>query len=70
MDRLRDYNVGSRNLSFDFFCISVWPLIFQQNCVWEILAPPQWRITVNFTHFDIEGNNQGRCAVGYIYIKR
>ncbi len=28
-----------------------------KNCVWEILAPPQWRITVNFTHFDIEGNN-------------
>ena len=28
-----------------------------KNCIWEILAPPQWRITVNFTHFDIEGNN-------------
>jgi len=29
-----------------------------KNCIWEIIAPPQWRITVNFTHFDIEGNNQ------------
>ncbi|CAB4058644.1 tok [Lepeophtheirus salmonis] len=29
-----------------------------KKCIWEILAPPQWRITMNFTHFDIEGNNQ------------
>jgi len=29
-----------------------------KNCIWEVLAPPQWKITVNFTHFDIEGNNQ------------
>jgi tolkin protein len=28
-----------------------------KNCIWEVVAPPQWRITVNFTHFDIEGNN-------------
>ena len=28
-----------------------------KNCIWEVLAPPQWKITVNFTHFDIEGNN-------------
>uniref|UniRef100_A0A1B6GTE4 Metalloendopeptidase n=2 Tax=Cicadellinae TaxID=33370 RepID=A0A1B6GTE4_9HEMI len=26
-------------------------------CVWEIIAPPQYRITLNFTHFDLEGNN-------------
>ena len=31
-----------------------------KNCIWEIIAPPQWRITINFTHFDIEGNNQAR----------
>nr|CAD7266358.1 unnamed protein product [Timema shepardi] len=29
-----------------------------KNCVWEIIAPPQYRITLNFTHFDLEGNNQ------------
>ena len=28
-----------------------------KNCVWQILAPTQYRITVNFTHFDLEGNN-------------
>ncbi|CAL1683040.1 unnamed protein product [Lasius platythorax] len=28
-----------------------------KNCVWEIIAPPQYRITLNFTHFDLEGNN-------------
>ncbi len=34
-----------------------------KNCIWEILAPPQWRITVNFTHFDIEGNNVSKAEV-------
>ncbi|KAK0168286.1 hypothetical protein PV327_002110 [Microctonus hyperodae] len=29
-----------------------------KNCVWEIVAPPQYRITLNFTHFDLEGNNK------------
>ncbi|KDR10358.1 Dorsal-ventral patterning tolloid-like protein 1, partial [Zootermopsis nevadensis] len=29
-----------------------------KNCVWEIIAPPQYRITLNFTHFELEGNNQ------------
>ncbi|XP_026476669.1 tolloid-like protein 1 [Ctenocephalides felis] len=28
-----------------------------KSCAWEILAPPQYRITLNFTHFDLEGNN-------------
>lgn len=27
-----------------------------KNCIWEIIAPPQYRITLNFTHFDLEGN--------------
>ena len=34
-----------------------------KNCIWEILAPPQWRITVNFTHFEIEGNNVRKPVV-------
>lgn len=28
-----------------------------KNCVWEIVAQPQYRITLNFTHFDLEGNS-------------
>ncbi|XP_023245166.1 tolloid-like protein 2 [Copidosoma floridanum] len=28
-----------------------------KHCVWEIIAPVQYRITLNFTHFDLEGNN-------------
>ncbi|KAL0832534.1 hypothetical protein ABMA28_000744 [Loxostege sticticalis] len=28
-----------------------------KNCLWEIVAPPQHRITLNFTHFDLEGNS-------------
>ncbi|CAG9862752.1 unnamed protein product [Phyllotreta striolata] len=27
-----------------------------KNCTWEIIASPQHKITVNFTHFDLEGN--------------
>lgn len=28
-----------------------------KNCVWQIVAPDQYRITLNLTHFDMEGNN-------------
>lgn len=28
-----------------------------KECVWEIIVPDQYRITLNFTHFDLEGNN-------------
>ncbi|XP_065201859.1 protein tolkin-like isoform X3 [Planococcus citri] len=28
-----------------------------KSCTWEIIAPPQHKITLNFTHFDLEGNN-------------
>ncbi|XP_050312817.1 tolloid-like protein 1 [Anthonomus grandis grandis] len=31
-----------------------------KNCVWEILALPQHKITLNFTHFDLEGNNNAQ----------
>lgn len=28
-----------------------------KDCTWEIVAPEQYRITLNFTHFDLEGNH-------------
>lgn len=28
-----------------------------KDCVWEIIVPEQYRITINFTHFDLEGDN-------------
>ena len=28
-----------------------------KNCAWQIVAPKQHRISLNFTHFDLEGNN-------------
>lgn len=28
-----------------------------KNCTWEIVAPEQYRIILNFTHFDLEGNH-------------
>nr|AHH80651.1 tolloid [Antheraea pernyi] len=36
-----------------------------KNCLWEIVAPPQHRITLNFTHFDLEGNNMYRQECEY-----
>lgn len=34
-----------------------------KNCVWEIKAPPLYRITLNFTKFDLEGNNVSKIKV-------
>lgn len=28
-----------------------------KDCVWEIIAPVQYKIILNFTHFDLEGSN-------------
>ena len=28
-----------------------------KNCVWQIVARDQYKITINFTHFDLEGHN-------------
>ncbi|RZF44812.1 hypothetical protein LSTR_LSTR000764 [Laodelphax striatellus] len=36
-----------------------------KNCVWEIIAPPQYKITLNFTHFDLEGNNVSSNSCEY-----
>ncbi len=33
-----------------------------KNCVWQIVAPAQYRITLNFTHFDLEGKNVSGAA--------
>ncbi|XP_030767675.1 tolloid-like protein 2 [Sitophilus oryzae] len=33
---------------------------FNKNCVWEIVGQPNHRITLNFTHFDLEGNNNAQ----------
>lgn len=26
-----------------------------RSCMWEIIVPAQFKITLNFTHFDLEG---------------
>ncbi|XP_018321358.1 bone morphogenetic protein 1-like isoform X2 [Agrilus planipennis] len=36
-----------------------------KNCIWEIIAQPQYRITLNFTHFDLEGNNMHQQQCDY-----
>jgi len=37
-----------------------------KSCIWEIIAPAQFKITLNFTHFDLEGNNVSFITVTYI----
>ncbi|XP_033211645.1 tolloid-like protein 2 [Belonocnema kinseyi] len=41
-----------------------------KHCVWEIIAPHQYRITLNFTHFDLEGNNvyQQECEYDWVEV--
>ncbi|XP_051165745.1 bone morphogenetic protein 1-like isoform X3 [Leptopilina boulardi] len=41
-----------------------------KHCIWEIIAPPQYKITLNFTHFDLEGNNvyQQECEYDWVEI--
>lgn len=41
-----------------------------KHCVWEIIAPPHHRITLNFTHFELEGNNiyPKECDYDYLAI--
>lgn len=42
-----------------------------KNCIWEIETEPQYRVTINFTHFDIEGNpnsQQQQCEYDRVEI--
>uniref|UniRef100_A0A0A1XPB1 Metalloendopeptidase n=1 Tax=Zeugodacus cucurbitae TaxID=28588 RepID=A0A0A1XPB1_ZEUCU len=36
-----------------------------KECIWEIIAPPKHKISLNFTHFDLEGNTQQQTDCGY-----
>lgn len=39
-----------------------------KSCIWEIIAPVQFKITLNFTHFDLEGNNVSEISSKFIAI--
>ena len=39
-----------------------------KNCVWQIVAPAWYRITINFTDFNLEGNNVSKKCKGMFYI--
>ncbi|KFB52683.1 AGAP003702-PA-like protein [Anopheles sinensis] len=44
---------------------------FMKECVWEIVALPQHKITLNFTHFDLEGNTfyqASECEYDYVAV--
>ncbi|XP_065321720.1 bone morphogenetic protein 1-like isoform X1 [Gordionus sp. m RMFG-2023] len=46
------------------------PELYPPNkiCVWQLLAPEGYKITINFTHFDLEGNNED-CEYDNIEIR-
>ena len=54
-DACGGYIDGTNGTLTSPFYPSIYPP--NKNCVWLIVAPPQHRITVTFTHFDVEGNN-------------
>lgn len=41
----------------------MYPLL--KECIWEIVAPPKHRISLNFTHFDLEGTAHQQSDCGY-----
>ncbi|CAH0558861.1 unnamed protein product [Brassicogethes aeneus] len=62
------FNNGNGTITSPSFP-ELYPL--NKNCVWEIRAAPQYRITLNFTHFDLEGNNaqQQQCDYDSVEIE-
>ncbi|XP_034126839.1 dorsal-ventral patterning protein tolloid isoform X3 [Drosophila guanche] len=36
-----------------------------KECIWEIVAPPKHKISLNFTHFDLEGTAAQQSDCGY-----
>lgn len=40
-----------------------------KNCVWDIIVPNHHRITLNFTHFDLEGSNYKMQECDYDSVK-
>lgn len=41
----------------------MYPLL--KECIWEIVAPPKHKISLNFTHFDLEGTAHQQSDCGY-----
>ncbi|CAL1528874.1 unnamed protein product [Lymnaea stagnalis] len=48
-----------------------YPDLYPSNkqCVWQIVAPNDHKINLNFTHFEIEGHNQG-CEYDSVIVDR
>ncbi|XP_067928524.1 bone morphogenetic protein 1-like [Watersipora subatra] len=45
---------------------SMYPM--NKKCIWQLVAPEGYRITINFTYFDLEGNNQD-CEYDSVEVK-
>ncbi|XP_034943059.1 tolloid-like protein 2 [Chelonus insularis] len=61
-----EFNVSNGTITSPSF-----PEIYpgNKNCIWEIVAPPHYRITLNFTHFDLEGNKMYHQECEYDFLE-
>lgn len=46
-----------------------WPKEYppNKNCVWQVIAPSQYRISVKFEFFELEGNEVSENGLEYFY---
>ncbi|XP_037942752.1 dorsal-ventral patterning protein tolloid-like, partial [Teleopsis dalmanni] len=42
---------------------ALYPIL--KECIWEIIAPPKHKISLNFTHFELEGTTHQHTDCGY-----
>lgn len=61
---------GTRNDSTGQITSPAFPDLYpiSTKCVWEIIAPTNHRITLNFTHFDLEGIKAQECDYDFVGI--
>uniref|UniRef100_H2ZHT6 Metalloendopeptidase n=1 Tax=Ciona savignyi TaxID=51511 RepID=H2ZHT6_CIOSA len=48
-----------------------WPREYPTNkqCIWQIVAPPQHKITIEFDKFELEGNEVCVCKYDYVAVR-
>lgn len=61
---------GTRNDSTGQIASPSFPDLYpiSTKCIWEIIAPANHKITINFTHFDLEGIKAQECDYDFVDI--
>lgn len=62
---------GIKNESIGIINSPLFPDLYpiSTKCIWEIMAPAHHKISLNFTHFDIEGIKAQECDYDYVDIR-